>query len=128
MTNEDSGFGQLGVNPLSEQNADKTERREERYSLALRVANDGLWEWDLEKNEISYSAKWKSMIGFQDDEIGQSPNEWFERIHPEDHDRVEALINAYLDVVPSNFEIEYRISLIKVIYPIFNLKIRCGTI
>ena len=43
MTNEDSGFGQLGVNPLSEQNADKTERREERYSLSLRVANDGLW-------------------------------------------------------------------------------------
>ena len=110
MTKKYSGFGQLEVNPLSEQNADKRGLREERYSLALRVANDGLWEWDLEKNEISYSAKWKSMIGFQDDEIGQSPNEWFERIHPEDHDRVEALINAYLDGTTSNFEIEYRIN------------------
>ena len=79
MTKKYSGFGQLEVNPLSEQNADKRGLREERYSLALRVANDGLWEWDLEKNEISYSAKWKSMLGFKDDEIGHSPNEWFER-------------------------------------------------
>ena len=70
MTKKYSGFGQLEVNPLSEQNADKRGLREERYSLALRVANDGLWEWDLEKNEISYSAKWKSMLGFKDDEIG----------------------------------------------------------
>lgn len=84
-------------------------QNEERYSLAMRASNDGLWDWDLKTNKIYYSDRWKEMLGFNDDEISDTPDEWLSRIHQEDHDRVRASIDAYLEGTTSNFEIEYRI-------------------
>ena len=84
-------------------------QNEERYSLAMRASNDGLWDWNLKTNKIYYSDRWKEMLGFNDDEISDTPDEWLSRIHQEDHDRVRASIDAYLEGTTSNFEIEYRI-------------------
>src|SRR4029079_538951 len=46
---------------------------EERYALAARGANDGLWDWDLERNEIYYSARWTTMLGYEDGELATDP-------------------------------------------------------
>jgi diguanylate cyclase (GGDEF)-like protein/PAS domain S-box-containing protein len=94
---------------LSKQDKEYLSQNEERYSLAMRASNDGLWDWDLKTNKIYYSDRWKEMLGFNDDEISDTPDEWLSRIHQEDHDRVRASIDAYLEGTTSNFEIEYRI-------------------
>ena len=94
---------------MSKQNKEYLSQNEERYSLAMRASNDGLWDWDLKTNKIYYSDRWKEMLGFNDDEISDTPDEWLSRIHQEDHDRVRASIDAYLEGTTSNFEIEYRI-------------------
>ena len=57
---------------------------EERYALAARGANDGLWDWNLASNEVYWSPRWKAMLGYDEAEIGVSPDEWFTRVHPED--------------------------------------------
>ena len=57
---------------------------EERYALAARGANDGLWDWDLRTNTIYYSYRWKSMLGFGDQEMTDHPEEWLGRVHPDD--------------------------------------------
>ncbi|HUC13566.1 MAG TPA: diguanylate cyclase, partial [Acidimicrobiales bacterium] len=57
---------------------------EERYALAARAANDGLWDWDLDKGTVYYSARWSEMLGYAEDAIGNSPEEWLDRVHPED--------------------------------------------
>ncbi|MBB45892.1 MAG: diguanylate cyclase [Rhodospirillaceae bacterium] len=75
----------------------------------MRASNDGLWDWDLKTNKIFYSDRWKKMLGFNEDEISDTPDEWLSRIHPEDHDRVRASIDAYMEGTTSHFEIEYRI-------------------
>src|SRR4029453_7063759 len=61
---------------------------EERYMLAVRGANDGLWDWDLPGTSIYFSPRWKAMLGFDEGEIGQHPKEWFSRLHPADSSRV----------------------------------------
>ena len=94
---------------MSRQNKEYLSQNEGRYSLAMQASNDGLWDWDLKTNKILYSDRWKKMLGFNQDEIGDTPNEWLSRIHPEDNDRVRASIDAYMDGTTSNFEIEYRI-------------------
>ena len=94
---------------MSRQNKEYLSQNQERYSLAMQASNDGLWDWDLETNKILYSDRWKEMLGFNDDEISDTADEWLSRVHPEDHDRVRASIDAYLEGTTSNFEIEYRI-------------------
>lgn len=82
---------------------------EERYVLAANGANDGLWDWDLKSDRIYFSPRWKSMLGYEKHEIGNSIQEWFSRIHPDDLEGFKiALANHFQGLTP-HFEYEYRI-------------------
>jgi len=81
---------------------------EERYARAARGANDGLWDWDLEKNEIYYSPRWKEMLGYQDGEIGPRPDEWLCRVHPDDFPRLQAGVAAHCRRETPQLECEQR--------------------
>jgi PAS domain S-box-containing protein len=82
---------------------------EERYQLAVRGANDGLWEWNLKTNEVYYSPRWKSMLGYAEDEIGNRFEEWESRVHPDDLERIMAEIKAHLDGHTPRYESEHRL-------------------
>lgn len=81
---------------------------EERYALAVQGANDGIWDWDLVHNLIYYSPRWKSMLGYSADEISDSPDEWFDRVHPEDIERLRLEISSHLQGHTPHFENEHR--------------------
>jgi diguanylate cyclase (GGDEF)-like protein/PAS domain S-box-containing protein len=83
-------------------------RSEERYALAARGANDGLWDWDLPCRKIYFSQRWKIMLGYAEDEIAEGPEDWMGRIHPDDRARVEAAIEAHLEGRTEHFESEHR--------------------
>ncbi len=82
---------------------------EERYALAAQGANDGLWDWNLRDSFIYFSPRWKAMLGYQEDEIGNRPEEWLDRIHASDRERVKHEIDAHLKGTTPQFESEIRI-------------------
>jgi diguanylate cyclase (GGDEF)-like protein/PAS domain S-box-containing protein len=82
---------------------------EERYSLATQGSNDGLWDWNLQREEIYFSPRWKSMLGYREGQIGHSPSDWLDRIHPADRERVEKSLRLHLSGATGHFESEYRI-------------------
>jgi diguanylate cyclase (GGDEF)-like protein/PAS domain S-box-containing protein len=82
---------------------------EERYALAARGANDGLWDWNLVEGRIYLSPRWKQMLGYAEDEVGTSPDEWFTRVHPTDIERVRSMLALHLAGESSHFECEYRL-------------------
>jgi diguanylate cyclase (GGDEF)-like protein/PAS domain S-box-containing protein len=81
---------------------------EERYVLAVRGAQDGLWDWNLDTNQIYFSPRWKWMLGYGKEEIGSGPEEWFQRIHPEDLEKVKVEIFAHIEGLTKHFENEHR--------------------
>lgn len=81
---------------------------EERYALAARGANDGLWDWDLVADVIYFSPRWKSMLGYQEHELRNRPEEWLERIHSADRARVAGELAAHRSGSTPHFESEYR--------------------
>jgi diguanylate cyclase (GGDEF)-like protein/PAS domain S-box-containing protein len=82
---------------------------EERYALAVRGANDGLWDWNLATNEVHWSPRWKAMLGHDVSEIGVSPDEWFNRVHPEDIGRVRQTLTTHLGDGSDHYENEHRV-------------------
>lgn len=82
---------------------------EKRYELAVLGANDGIWDWDLSTNTVYYSPRWKAMLGYSDEDIGTSPEEWFNRIHPSDKEKLRLDLAAHLNGASEHFENEYRI-------------------
>jgi diguanylate cyclase (GGDEF)-like protein/PAS domain S-box-containing protein len=82
---------------------------EERYSLVARSANDGLWDWNLQTNEIHFCPRWKAMLGHEEDEVGPHVDEWFTRVHPEDFEQFHAEIVAHLLGLTPQFQNEHRL-------------------
>jgi diguanylate cyclase (GGDEF)-like protein/PAS domain S-box-containing protein len=82
---------------------------EERYALAARGANDGLWDWDLRTGQIYFSPRWKAMLGFEDAEIAGRPSEWLDRIMADDLPAVQATLDAHLLGTTQHFESEHRL-------------------
>ena len=81
---------------------------EERFSLAMRGANDGLWDWDVRTGEVYYSPRWKEMLGYANDEIEPSFSAWERLVHPEDKPAALKGVEAFLSGELEKFESEFR--------------------
>lgn len=82
---------------------------EERWQLAVRGSNDGIWDWNVQTGEVFFSARWKTMRGFGEHELADHLDEWRSRIHPDDLDRVIEKVEAYLAKTAGEFCEEYRV-------------------
>jgi diguanylate cyclase (GGDEF)-like protein/PAS domain S-box-containing protein len=87
---------------------DKLRDSEERYALAVRGANDGLWDWDLVADRVFFSPRWKAMHGFAGGDVGDSPREWLDRIHPDDRPPFRRHLDAHLAGATDHLEFEHR--------------------
>jgi len=82
---------------------------QERYELAVRGANDGLWDWDLTTGETYFSPRWKEMLGFAPEELANLPETWIERLHPDDRARVQRDWEEHFANRSPVFESEHRV-------------------
>ncbi|MFN8383385.1 MAG: PAS domain S-box protein [Anaerolineales bacterium] len=87
----------------------KLRESEERWQFALEGAGDGVWDWRASTNKVFYSHQWKSMLGYADDEIGNTLDEWQSRVHPDDLDGVLKKVNEHLEHKSLFYSSEHRI-------------------
>ncbi|WP_242038102.1 PAS domain S-box protein [Tolypothrix sp. FACHB-123] len=91
-----------------EQRTAALKESEERWHLAVRGSNDGIWDWNIKTNEIFLSARWQEMRGFAEHEIHYNIEQWLNQIHPEDRDRVLTALSDHLEHKSPLFCEEYR--------------------
>lgn len=87
----------------------KLQDSEERFALAVEGSSDGHWDWNLETGEIYFSPRWKSLFGYPDAEMQNTPDSWFEKIHRDDIETVRAGIAAHIEGVTLRLECRYRV-------------------
>jgi len=79
-----------------------------RWKFAIEGNNDGLWDFDVKNSEVYFSKKWKSMLGYDEDDIKGVYDEWEKKIYPDDYDKVTKKLNAYLNGEIKQYNIKYR--------------------
>lgn len=101
--------GGIGLDITQQRRAETALRRaHERYELVQSGVGAGIWDWDVPSGKVIYSHGWKTMRGFEEEEIGDSEEEWSRRIHPEDIQRVMAGVEAHFEGKTPFFHEEYR--------------------
>ncbi|BAY26951.1 two-component hybrid sensor and regulator [Calothrix sp. NIES-2100] len=108
-------LAEQALQQLNHQLEDRVEERtaalresEERWHLAVRGSNDGIWDWNLKTDEIFFSSRWQQMRGFAEHEINYNVEQWLNQIHPDDRDRVLTALGDHLALKSPFFCEEYR--------------------
>ncbi|RLD83449.1 MAG: hypothetical protein DRJ07_06640 [Bacteroidetes bacterium] len=82
---------------------------EMRWQFAVDGSELGLWDWDIPNNKVFFSKQWKEMLGYEDDEIGNTSEEWSERIHPDDKEKVFEDVQKHTDGKMPVYKNEHRL-------------------
>ena len=81
---------------------------EERFSLAMQGANDGLWDWKIDSNVMFLSPRWKSMLGYEENELGNQLETWQELVHPLDMETLSPLLEDFISGASDKYEVTFR--------------------
>ncbi len=88
---------------------DDLRRKNEQLELVMAGANDGIWDWDLRANKVYLSPRWKSMLGYADDELPNHEDTWPALAHPDDKPRVQEVFRAYMAGESPTLQVEHRL-------------------
>ncbi|PSB29507.1 histidine kinase, partial [filamentous cyanobacterium Phorm 46] len=86
----------------------KFKESEERYRLVLEGVNDGIWDWDLSKNDVYWNDRLLEIIGLSRDKFGSTMDALYHRLHPEDKDGIVRAIGAHLEQ-EITYNVEFRL-------------------
>jgi PAS domain S-box-containing protein len=82
---------------------------ERRYALATTAGRSGVWEWNLDTDDIYVDPRLKALLGFEDHEIPDRRDGWRERVHPDDLEMVASRGRSFIDGTAPALELEFRV-------------------
>ena len=85
------------------------QEQEERWRAVLEGTGQGVWDWNAQTDKVYFSPVWKSMLGFEEHEVGDSLSEWDSRIHPDDRDRAYRDIERHLSGETEQYDNTHRV-------------------
>jgi PAS domain S-box-containing protein len=111
LKQQDNYFFSAYIRDISERKMlEETLRDSEyRWKFAIESSGDGVWDWNIQTDEVTYSKRWKEMLGYAEDDILPTEQEWENRIHPDDQAYVAEIVQAYLDGKTAAYTVEYRL-------------------
>lgn len=79
------------------------------WKLAVEGSGGGVWDWDVVNEKVVYSKRWKELLGYTEDEVGDGQDEWNKRIHPEDKAETLAAVNRHFAQKTPSYSTEHRL-------------------
>ncbi|ATE62700.1 sensor domain-containing diguanylate cyclase [Thauera sinica] len=92
-----------------EDTASRLKASEERYALAMRGANDGLWDWDIPGRTIYFSDRSCELLGLPPASLPSNPEGILPYLHPDEVEIYKERVLAHLRGLTSQFMLEHRV-------------------
>ncbi|MEG5052443.1 MULTISPECIES: PAS domain S-box protein [unclassified Microcoleus] len=99
---------EIALQQLNAELERRVQQRTQWYEMAVAAGKVGVWDWNLETDEIYIAPSLKALLGYQDAEIPNRMENWASHVHPDDRVAVEDAVNAYLEGVTEIYEVEHR--------------------
>ncbi|SNR63782.1 response regulator [Halorubrum vacuolatum] len=80
----------------------------ERLELALEGAEIGVWDWNVETDEVTFDERWAEMLGYELDELDPDLSTWEDRVHPDDADAVWEALEAHFAGETEQYHVDHR--------------------
>jgi len=87
----------------------KLQNQKKTLETAIEGARDGLWDWDLEKGEVTYSDRWKEILGYKNELFENRYYFWENIIHKDDLKRVKKALKLHFTKKRNYYSCEYRL-------------------
>lgn len=81
----------------------------ERFALAVKGSNDGIWDWDIKTNELFLSQRWKAQVGYSNEELANEFSTFEKLLHSDDKKRVMSIVKEYLAGKTKEYDVEFRL-------------------
>ena len=98
----------LGIHIQRKKDEKELRKSRERLELALEAASEGLWDWNLATNEVYFSPRWYTLLGYEPFEFPQSYESWEKLLHPDDRDAVVSTVKKQIAGTQKHSEMEFR--------------------
>lgn len=82
---------------------------EARWQFALEGSGDGVWDWNVQTNQVFFSPRWKAMLGYtEQDEMSNMLDEWEKRLHPDDRAQTYEALERHFRRETPQYVSEFR--------------------
>ncbi|HUQ97457.1 MAG TPA: PAS domain-containing protein [Chitinophagaceae bacterium] len=82
---------------------------EERLRFAMEGSDHGIWDWNIKSGALHFSPSWLKMLGYEQDELKNSIDEWEKRIHPDDKEQLTRDLATHYTSDQPTYENSYRL-------------------
>jgi len=87
---------------------ERLQQSEERFSLAMQGANDGVWDWNLITDHVYFSPRWLDMLGYVNNELPESADTFFSLVHPDDANLTQQAVDQCVHNRASHYRLNFR--------------------
>lgn len=81
----------------------------DRFEMTIKASQQGMWEWDILNNKLNYSPIFMEMLGYEPNEFEHTYENWRKRVHPDDLEHTEKILEAYFTNATETYQNEFRI-------------------
>ncbi len=88
--------------------SDKTRDQKDFLELIMEATTDGIWDWRIKDQTCVFSPRWKSMLGYAEEDIADNADSFYALVHPDDRDTVKQAVIGYLSHQQDDYEVAFR--------------------
>lgn len=87
---------------------DEIKESNEKYDIVAKATSDTIWDWKIQEDRISWNKGIENVFGYTEDQVGNSSEWWFDKIHPEDSIKMSIKLYSFIEQKTEKWQDQYR--------------------
>ncbi|MNF30509.1 Phytochrome-like protein cph1 [compost metagenome] len=87
---------------------DEIKESNEKYDIVAKATSDTIWDWKIQEDRLTWNKGIEGIFGYKENQVGDSSNWWFDKIHPEDSIKMSIKLYSFIEQKTEKWQDQYR--------------------